>query len=175
MSELLDIDLGAISYVCCNMRESDALEIYGLRPHESSLVLAYEINSVLTNQGRGRIAWHDGKPVAVIGFAEYWPGVWQVILVGTDQFRHVAMDCIRWLRSNAADLLANHGGRRLQCDARGPSGFLAHLGAKPEVTMRKYGKDGSDYIRYVWLAGENDQVLGARRLNADAEATIGAT
>jgi hypothetical protein len=172
MSDLLPIDLGSISYVCNNMRESDRLEIFGLRPHDSPMVLAYEIHSVLANNGRGRVAWHDGKPVAVIGFAEYWPGVWQVIMVGTNEFRYVAMDCIRWFRIQAAELMSLHGGRRLQCDSRVSQygqGFLQTLGAKPEGTMKRYGKDGSDYIRYVWLAGENDQVLGIRRMHADAE------
>lgn len=181
MSALLDIDLGSISYVCQHMRDSDAREIYGLRPHNSSLVLAYEIHTAICNQGRGKVAWHDGKPAAVIGFAEYWPGVWQVILVGTDAFRDVSVDCLRWIRREAADIMRHHGGRRLQCDSRAGNlesqSFLFALGAKREAIMRNYGRDGAVYERYVWLAGENDQFLGVnvRRLHADAEATIGAT
>lgn len=164
MSTLAEMDIQSLSYVCMNLRASDRDEIFGLRPHDSPLVLAYEMHAAMRNSGRGRIAWHDGKPTAVVGFAEFWPGTWQVILAATPDFRHVARDCLRWVRQTATDLIENHGGRRLQCDSHieheEAHRFLKALGAIPEgPPMKRYGKTGDAYQRFVWLAGMNDHFI----------------
>ena len=172
MNSLTDIDFASVTRVCINMRADDAVEIYGLRPHDNPIMLAYEVMAVIRNGGRGCAAWHEGKPVAIVGFAENWPGVWQVILFATPEFRAVARPVLRWIRDTAADLVENHGGRRLQCDSRfdheDAHRFLRAVGAHPEgPPMRDYGKDGAAYQRFVWRAGVNDFFIASKKGTAD--------
>lgn len=164
MSALTDIDLVSLEYICINMRPIDAVEIYGVRPHDSPIRLAWEAFSVIRNTGRGRIAWHDGRPAAVIAFTEDRPGVWQIWMFGTSAFKSVAYACMRWARDTAADLIEHHAGKRLQCESHEDHDeahrFLRALGAVEEgPPMRYFGKDGKSYQRFVWIAGENDYRL----------------
>lgn len=160
---LTDITLSDLEYICLKMREIDKTEIYAIRPHDSPLQLAAEAYHMIRNMGRGRIAWANGRPAAVAAFTESWPGVWEVWMFGTDDFKAAAVPLLRWFRKEARDILANVNGHRLQCDSRADHTEAHRLikaaGGIEEGLLRRYGKDGSDYIRFVWLNGENDAVL----------------
>lgn len=160
---LLPVDVTAIEYLAFNMREQDRVEVFGMRPYDNPIRLAWDANQMILNTGRGTIAWAKGKPAGLAAFTSNWPGVWDAWMFGTDEFKHVAVELIRWLRRTGNDILSVCEGHRLQCDCRvghdEAHKMILSLGAVPEVTLRKYGKDGADYIRYVWLKGENDAVL----------------
>jgi hypothetical protein len=161
---LTEITNGALEYICMNLREIDRVEIFAIRPHESPLQLAYEAAYQIRNAGRGRIAWHNGRPAGVFAFCEMWPGMWEVWMFGTDDFSKCAVNLLRWCRKEANEILTVCNGRRLQCDVREghPEAhkLILALGAIPEgPMMRCYGKDGSSYQRYVWFNGVNDGVL----------------
>lgn len=158
---LHDLTLAGVLQVAFNLREPDREEIFGLLAHDSPVVFAYQvIETIRAGGGRGRVVYLEGEPVAVVGFATFRPSVWQIILFGTEQFRMVALDCLKWIRATGQDLVTNHGGRRLQCESRQghteAHKFLHRLGARAEgPPMRMYGKDGSAYQRFVWLVGDN--------------------
>lgn len=160
---LTDIDYLSLEYVVLNMRESDRKEIYALRSHDSPLQLAAEAYALIRNTGRGRIAWDKGKPVAVAAFTENWPGCWEAWMFGTDDFKRGAIDLIRWFRKEANEILTVCEGRRLQCDSSADHHeahkMIKGLGGIEEFRLRKYGKGGEDFIRFVWFNGENDAVL----------------
>ena len=160
---LTDLDYISLEFICLNMRDIDKREIYALRNHDNPLQLAMEAHAYIRNQGRGRISWVGGKPGAMAAFTEDWPGVWSVWMFGTDDFRAAAIPLLRWVRSEANDILSVCAGHRLQCDSQAGHDeahkMIMAMGALPEFTMRRYGKDGSDFVRFVWLNGENDAVL----------------
>lgn len=161
---LREIDLPSLDYICLNMREVDRREVFNVVDHDNPIMLAYQAHYIGVTKGRGRIAWFDGKPAAYIAFSEDRPTVWTVSMFGTDAFRNVAFECMRWARETAADLIDNRNGRRLQCDSHidhhEAHKFLRALGAEPEgPPMEFYGKDGSSYQRFVWLSGKNDQII----------------
>lgn len=160
---LTEFNLYAFEFICINMRESDRTEVFGILPHDSPLQLAYEAAHLIRNKGRGRIAWHDGKPAAVAALTEDHPGTWTAWMFGTDDFKACAVELLRWFRKEANEILTVCEGRRLHADSRfdhhEAHKMLKALGAVEEVTLRKYGKDGADYIRFVWFNGENDAVL----------------
>lgn len=166
---LTDIDLPALEYIAFNLRAEDREEIFALLDHDNPVQFAWQAFWLFRNQGRARVAWHDGRPAAVIGLSENYPTVWQISMYGTPDFRAVVFECMRWARRNIAELMQPpFHGRRLQCDSRvghaEAQRFLLALGARPEgPPMRYYGKDGSDYVRYVWLKSENDEALGKWR------------
>jgi len=146
------------------MRAQDWQEISALLQHDSRIRFAWEAYHYVLNNGRGKVSWHRQKPAAFAAFTERHPGVWDVYMFGTDDFRSAAMPLLKWFRSEANDILSVCAGHRLQCDSR--CGYdeahklIRAMGGIQEGTpMRKYGKDGADYQRFVWLNGENDAVL----------------
>lgn len=161
---LTDIDLVSLEYLCLNMREADKVEIFACQEHENPMRLAWEAHYLIRNKGRGRIAWHDGRPAACCAFTESWPGVWQVWMFGTDELKSVAVELLRWSRKEARDILSVCHGIRLQCESRvghdEAHKMLKAMGAVPEGDpMPAYGKDGAAYQRFVWLKDVNDDVL----------------
>ena len=157
------LDLNALTWICLNLREQDQAEIYGQRPHDNPLRLAHEAHTALTHMGRGKIAWHAGQPAAVIGFYERWPGMWEAVSFGTENYKDVGVELMRAGRAMARDILTEFGANRLQADSRVDNleahKFIRILGGTPEgPPMRAYGKDGSDYQRLVWL-NERDRGL----------------
>jgi hypothetical protein len=160
---LHDVDRSSLEYICLHLRERDQREIYSLRNHENPIRLAWEAHHMLTTQGRGRIAWEDGKPVAVLGFVESWPGLWDAVAFGTNDFPKVALELMRYGRQEAKSILRDVGGRRLQADAHidNTDGhkFIQALGGAPEFDLRLYGKDGATYRRFVWFTGQEKTTL----------------
>lgn len=161
---LTDIDTLSLEYICLNMREGDRKEVFALMEHSDPLRLAHEAAHMIRNKGRGRIAWHKGRPAALMAFTEMRPGVWEVWMFGTDDFRACVFALMRWCRKEANDILTVCNGHRLQCHSM--AGYTeAHklimgMGGKPEgEPLRKYGKGGEDFQTFVWLNGENDAVL----------------
>jgi hypothetical protein len=170
---LTEISLPSIEAICYRMRERDKTEVYALRPHDNPYRLAWEVHAVILNQGRGRIAWHDGRPVALMAFTENWPGMWDAWMFGTDEFKSVAINLIRWGRREVVEILKTCNGHRCQCDSRADYDeahrLLKALGARPEgPPMRRYGKDGADYQRFVWLRGQDDAILDLAKADAAA-------
>ena len=158
------IDLHALTAICLNIRAEDHREIYGLRSHECPFRLAGEAYTALHHHGRGKIAWHRGQPTAVIGFYERWPNCWEAVSFGTTNYKSCGIDLMRCGREMARDILTDLGANRLQADSRADNiqahAFIRALGGKPEATLQRYGKDGSDYIRFVWLAERDATLVG---------------
>lgn len=157
---LTEIDLDSLMFIAFNMRAEDKEEVFALLDHDCPYQLGWQAFSLFRNRGRSQIAWHKGKPAAVIGITECRKGVWEISMFGTDDFKAVALPCMRWARDTIPDLIINHHGRRLQCDSHinheAAHRFLKALGARPEgEPMKRYGKDGSTFQRFVWLFGEN--------------------
>lgn len=156
---LLDVE-----YICVNARQSDKDEILNMVDYDSPIQMAWDAHFICKNKGRARVAWHNGKPAGFFGFSEMWRGTWQVWMFGTDDFKAVVWELLRWARKEANHILTVCEGRRLQCYCReghpDAHRLLRALGARPEGEwMRGYGKDGSSYQCYVWLNGDNDAIL----------------
>lgn len=160
---LTDPTLIDIEFICLNMREKDSEEILALRPHDNPVRLAWEAYHHVLNSGRGKVAWVNGRPAAFAAFTEDWPGTWSVWMCGTDDFKAAAIPLLKWFRTEANEILTVCKGHRLQCDSRADyeeaHKMIRAFGGVEESTLRRYGKDGSDYIRFVWFNGENDAVL----------------
>lgn len=158
---LTELDLVSTEYICLHMRDCDKREIFALRPHDSPIQLAWEAYHIVKNQGRGRIAWHKQKPAAFAAFSEVWPGRWQAWAFGTEHFTAAAVPLLRWFRNEAREILTVCKAHRLDCDSI-VDHYEAHkmlraMGAKEDgPPMRKFGKGGEDFQRFVWINGETD-------------------
>jgi len=158
------LELHAVEMVCLNMREADRLEVYPIAPHDSPLRLAAETVIAVRNQGRGAVAWHDGRPHGVMAFVERWPGVWDAIAYGTDKWSAVSVSLVRWAHRELRQLQQTGLIQRLEaCSRFGNTDvekFLLRLGAAKEgPPMLLFGKDGAAYQRFVWLKETRANVL----------------
>jgi hypothetical protein len=146
-----------------NLREKDRAEVYALLAYENDYRFAFESAAAISNLGRGALFWVDGKPTALGAFTEHWPGVWNVWMIGTEDFDHCVMPLMRWVRTTAREILDDVGGHRLQCESmstyKDAHKMIRALGGIEESVMRGRGKNGEDYKMFVWLKGENDQAL----------------
>jgi hypothetical protein len=161
---LTEPNLYTIEAVCLNLRESDEVEIFNVMQLASKMHLAHHCYQAVMNNGRGRVAWYNGRPTAVIALTTLWTGVWEIWMFGTNDFRNVAFDLVRWARREAREILDHAEGHRIQCDCRvghpDAHKLLQAFGARPEgPPMKQFGKDRADYQRYVWLRDEDWDVL----------------
>lgn len=153
-----------LEFICLNMRDVDKREIMNLLPFDSPIMLASVADSLIRNQGRGRISWAKGRPCAVAAFTEARPGVWEITMFGTDDFKAGLIPLMKWFRTEANDILTVCKGHRLQCDSRAEHHeahkLIRAMGGKEEgPPMLAYGKDGGSYQRFVWLNGRDDAIL----------------
>jgi hypothetical protein len=171
---LTDITYNDLEFICMNMRERDKAEIYALRPHDNPLQLAMEAHAQIRNLGRGQVAWWKGKPAAALAFTEDWPGVWSIWMFGTDDFKNVAIELVRWARKEANEILKVCKGHRIHCDSKSDyeeaHKLIEAAGGKREFTMRRYGKDGEDFTRFIWLREEDSAILEPHFVRADKSA-----
>lgn len=166
-AHLRPVDHYSIEYIALHLRDQDAREIYGMRPYDTPFALAQEVSFRFRaphDQARGAIAWFDGKPCALIGFIQQHPQMWNAIAFGTDDWRNVAIDLMRWARRQAQALVDEGIGSRLQAISHEQSTeahkFLTALGARKEAEAPLYGKDGATYYTFAWLKG--DEVRDAK-------------
>lgn len=153
------VTLPALEEICWAMRDADKREIFPLRPHDQWHTLALEAWVALGHQGRGVIAWVDGRPAACIGFCEMRPNVWDAVSFGTADYRYCGVHLMREGRRMAREILTDLGANRLQADSivdnHEAHKFIQALGGKPEgPPMKHFGKGGEDYQRFVWLRAE---------------------
>jgi hypothetical protein len=150
---LTPITLTAVEYVCLNMREIDRAEVFGMRAHDDALILAREIVAVAP-YGKVGVAAHEGRPAAIVGVTPLWPGVWSAWAFGTDEWDRVAIELTRYALRVLRPFILERGAHRMQCESRidhvEAHRWLELLGARPESILRRYGRDGSDYVQFAW-------------------------
>lgn len=160
---LTDLNLMALHRITGDLRPEDSVEIFNQRPHDNGFLLAYEIFEHSGRQGVGQISWLDGSPMAAGGLAERWPCVWEVWMFGRPGCKPALMPLMRWLRQKIKYYCYEHGVHRLECESHQDHDeahrFLEGMGARIECVLPMYGKDGSDFIRYVWIRREGDALL----------------
>lgn len=161
MRQLTELTLEGVSTVVDRMRDADWTEISNQSPTKSRYAMAWGFYTALRDRGRGRIGWHNGRPVLVVGVVEDWPGVWALTLFGTDEMKHVTYPALRWLRLTIGEVMRDLRGHRLYADSRfdhyEAHKLLERMGGRVESRLKAFGADGSDYLRYVWIRGEGQE------------------
>ena len=141
-----------LRHVVMHMRERDAAEIFALRWDEDRDAL---IQGTLPHMGAMCWIWErDGVPVSVQGVQCLRPGVWQVFAYGTDVWPHVVLDMTRHSRRFIMPALLRVGFHRAECrallDHVDSRKWIVSLGAHEEAILKRYGRDGEDFVLYTW-------------------------
>lgn len=154
MSDIRPLGYEAALYIALNLRSEDAREIYGVRADDNPLTLASDVTTVATASGLAWDARYRGRPAAVLGAVEAWPGRWEAFAFGTDDWPHVALGVTRFARRVLAPMLRARGARRVDATSRAghvaAHRWLERLGARREAHLAAFGRDGADYVIYVW-------------------------
>ncbi len=155
---LADRDQAALEYITERLREGDREEIYATRWDQDHVKLAADT----FNAGEFQwVAWVDGEPVASIGAAPSWPGVWIVWAYGTDRWPEAALTLTKHVRRFMIPALYRAGAQRAQCFAmqshQVACRWLERLGARPDAVLDNYGRHGQTFVLYSWQRGETER------------------
>lgn len=148
---LTDLEPWAVAHVVRNIREADRAEVFALWPGDEDSFIA----EVCANYGPFRfVAWHESVPVAIFGANLIRSGVYTAYLFATDDFPLIGLPVTRFIKRELIPVIERAGAHR--CDAwSSATHFWAHrwlkaLGAFPEATLRRLGRDGEDFVIFRW-------------------------
>lgn len=142
----------AVEFIVANLRQRDREEIFALRWDDDEKKF---VNELLPFAGAMTWAWwRDGVPVALQGAWPVRPGVWSCWAFGTQDWPRVVLSMTRharrfiipallrarFHRAEAVALAAHTDSRR----------WIMALGAREEGFRRGFGRNGEDYVCYVW-------------------------
>jgi hypothetical protein len=139
-----------IHYVLSNAREHSRRELAATAADPETA--AYRLAKA---PGYRWMAYHDGRPCAVIGAMQQHPGVWSLFGFGTDDWIHVWRLVTLVSKRDMMQSVLDAGAHRAHCLALADNAdvhkWLRFLGASLEVPMPKYGVNQEDFIMFAWL------------------------
>jgi hypothetical protein len=143
---------GAVRMVAENMRIRDREEFMAVsqcRTHDQlvdGLVSRFGLHDdvIVAN-------WQNG-PVAVGGLIHHRPRVGTLLFFATDDLPKIGSDLTRFIRQRLFPCYLRAGTHRIECASL--AGYdevhrwLGVLGLEKEADMRKYGRDGQDFVQF---------------------------
>lgn len=144
--------------VALRMRERDLAEVVATSRLQTREQWAEQIGQVVDSTPDSQQVvggfMHQGKPTAVFGAIEHWPGVWAAWMVGTDDWPKVALAATRRIRKVCLPQVWRKGAHRIQAHSAAEYDtahqWLVHLGAKEEAVLRGFGRNSEDFKVFVW-------------------------
>ena len=137
-------------HVCRNLRELSREEMYMTSEIEEPDLLAEQ----MVGDRLQWVAYHDGKPAAVIGARQAHPGVWNLYGFGTDDYEHIMLEVTKHARRVMMPEVKATGAHRAQAlspaDHVETHKWLRFLGAKEEARLGGFGKNGEDVLVFAW-------------------------
>lgn len=137
--------------VCRNIRAQDRVECMATMPCDDPESLA---EMALSIKSSSWIVYHDGIPVAVLGFVPMWPTAWTAYAFGTEDFKKVQFGLTRFIRRGILPSLVANGAKLVQAmvwtEYREARKWLAGFGAREEALLQNYGKNGESFAVAVW-------------------------
>lgn len=151
-NRILPLEIGAVASVATRMRAADAREIYACRWTADPITIAH---AVVEQSRFGFVAWTAGNtPAAVVACAEHWPGFYQVAMFATDDWPDVAAITSRAARRWIKPAMLDAGGRRAEARSHASHSeahrWLTWLGFVAESRMPEFGRNGEEFILFVW-------------------------
>lgn len=149
-------------FIAQNMREWDRREIYATEWDEDPVSFTNKTLAI------SDCSWIFGleRPIATIGAWPVWPGHWRVWMYGTNEFGQIGKRLTKFAQKTIIPAIVVDGFVRAECYSmvghEEAHKWLRHLGAKPEATVRQYGKGGEDFIVYRWLQEDVERYRQAR-------------
>lgn len=145
-----DPTIAEVLYVVRNLRDQSHREIFQATDSD---IQTFSLG-ITGCHGFRWVAYHNGRPAAILGASRLHAGVWSVFGFGTDDWIKVWRSVTRTAKREMFPLVANEGCHRAHCVTLTESvdvhRWLRLLGATEECVMRGYGKGGEDYTMFSW-------------------------
>lgn len=147
---------GDLLYIARNMRAADKEEIYATRWSDNPNQLVDDCMAVAALPTSYTVMAGLEKPIAVLGAVEPWPGVWDVWLFATDDFKKIAFSMTKHVRKVFIPTLLERGMHRAHCRSIATHTenheWLYNMGARQDATRpcRGWGKNGEDFLMFEW-------------------------
>lgn len=150
--QIVPLRLEPLIHIAERMREWDRRECFAMYWSDDPKEFAAWVASINVF---AFIAYaKDGEPVAALGAVECWPGTWQPWAFGTERFNEVALGLTRFVRREMIPALARLGWRTAECFSMAgheeSHRWLGIIGAVRDREVPSYGKNGEDFVRFVW-------------------------
>jgi hypothetical protein len=162
----------ALQYILDNLSEMDRIEMAATNPDGCRLGETL-IPLILERSGFSLVAWGD-RPITACGLVPLCPGVAVAFAFSTPEYRRAIVPVTRFIRGFGTRVAIKSGLHRIEFRALAArpdvERWVALLGAKPEATLSRFGKNGEDFILYRWLAHEHAQPRHDAREASRAEA-----
>lgn len=143
---------GDVEYVVRNLRDRDRDEIFALRWDDDEDKVIEEVML-----WAGAMTWtfrRDGVPVSVLGIWPVRPHVWSVWAFGTNRWPRVLSAMTKHIRRFIIPALLRAQFKRAEAVAlathEDSRRWLTALGAREEGVRQAYGRNGEDFVSYVW-------------------------
>ncbi len=141
--------------ICQNLKPEEMREWRATRGEAEVSTFAREL---IPFAKRIAIAYSDGVPVAMMGAIPLRPGVWNAFMVATPGISEVGLPFTRWARRNFFAALRTLGAHRVEAhviaDYYETHRWIKAIGAKVEAHVPRFGAQGEDFIRFVYLWDE---------------------
>jgi RimJ/RimL family protein N-acetyltransferase len=141
-----------LTYITRHLRSRDREEIFALRWDDNETTF---VNWMLSFTGR--MCWMfsvEGTPVSVLGVFPARPRVWEAFAFGTDAWSQVILSMTKQARRYIVPGLMRAGVHRCECRALATHTdsrrWLLSIGFYEEATLKQLGRDGQDYVSYVF-------------------------
>ena len=143
-----------VNWVIKTFKQEDADQIisYGMNSKLMELDAAYKDNRIcLADQGNAYTLFVDNKPIVAGGIIILWKGVAEGWVMASQNIFDVKFLAAKTITSMMINHCKKNKIKRLQTSVKAnfKTGvrFANWLGLSSEGLMKRYGPDGSDYIR----------------------------
>lgn len=110
------------------------------------------------SKGYGYVGLHDGKPAYGGSVTEVYPGAFQFWSLATEDFAKIMLTVTKFVRRVMLPEIFQRGAWRVEARCIGGDDevqkWMTLLGAKLEETQKSAGRNGEDFLIYVWSAND---------------------
>lgn len=133
--------------------KQDHFDLLELRGIEANLLESFEGGKAkaLLGMSIANTLMQDGRVIAIVGFYELWPGVYELWALPSKYIYMYPTQYVRHMRYYVNCIFDNFGAHRLQTSSIADlvhDRWMACLGFECEGILRKYGPDMVDYKQW---------------------------
>lgn len=145
----------SLRFILENLCEMDRTELLATAWNEDRLAddLA---GRIMQGNVFAMVAW-DVRPITAFGIVPMSPGVGVAFAFSTKEYRRAIIPVTRFIRRIVIPKArANY--HRIECRALArpqADRWMSLIDAKPEATLKCFGKQGQDFVLYRWLRDEH--------------------
>ena len=143
--------------VALHMRDRDLTEFSALTFYDTREAAADVLVGSYGGHEQVEAMLFDDRPVAIGGLITTRPGVVSLLFFATDDFVRVVRPLTHYIKTGPM-ARAKERANRIECFSHSTytemRQWVETFGLKPQATLRRYGKNGEDFIVYAWLRDE---------------------